>query len=75
MWGIAVLCGNLKLETSSGMHVATGWCDTAGRWDCDALPEFGRKPVLSAPPCRMLDMHANMCYFCEQAIGNFRKQR
>ena len=20
MWGIAVLCGNLKLETSSGLH-------------------------------------------------------
>ena len=30
------------------------------RWDDDALLEFGRKPLLSAPPCRMLDMCANM---------------
>ena len=42
-----------KTETSISYSRAIGRCDTAFRWDCDALFGFGRKPVLSAPPCRM----------------------
>ena len=40
---------------------AIGRCDTAFRWACDALFEFGRKLLLNAPPCRMLDMCAHVC--------------
>ena len=42
-----------KMETSISYSLAIGRCDTAFRWDCDALFGFGRRPVLSAPPCRM----------------------
>ena len=41
------------METSISYSRAIGRCDTAFRWDYDALFGFGRKPVLSAPPCRM----------------------
>ena len=51
---------NLKLETSISYARTSGRCDIAFRWDDDGLLEFGRKPLLSAPPCRMLDMCANM---------------
>ena len=38
-----------------------GRCDTAFRWAYDAWFEFGRKLLLNAPPCRMLDMCAHVC--------------
>ena len=52
--------GPVRRVTSISYARTSGRCDIAFRWDDDGLLEFGRKPLLSAPPCRMLDMCANM---------------
>ena len=49
----------LKVRSSNKSRIsyarASGLFDTAVRWVCDALFEFGQKRLLSAPQCRMLD--------------------
>ena len=69
MWGIAVLCGNLKLETSSGMHAPQVGA---------TLPAAGiamRYPNSAGSQCWVHHRAAcwtcmRICAACEQAIGN-----
>ena len=48
-------------EGSINYARASGWWDTAFRWECDELLEFGPKLLLNAPPRCMSDTCAYAC--------------
>ena len=52
---------NSKIKSRISYARASGLFDTAVRWVCDALFEFGQKRLLSAPQCRMLDTRGRVC--------------
>ena len=52
---------NSKIKSRISYARASGLFDTAVRWVCDAVFEFGQKRLLSAPQCRMLDTRGRVC--------------
>ena len=54
-------CPQAELEIIINYARASGWCDTASHWECDALFEFGQTLLLNALQRRMLDMGADAC--------------